>query len=346
MPYEHSQKLEAKMARLGLIVVATETGLGYQTRDYYRHLKPDKTILVDISSINGKQQHYDWYENAMIINGMPTDQQLDMMLDDIDVLLTAETMYNLNLYARAKARGVKTICVENPEFYDHMMYPEYAMPDVIILPSTWLEPLIRTHAQSRKTKVVQLHHPVDRDEFPFRERRTNTIMHLAGNPAMHDRNGTYNFLDAYPTGTVVTQDEGLAGNLRNRYRHSTVWTEVHDNKQIYEMADVMVLPRKYGGNCLPLNEALSCGMPVIMTDISPNDTVLPREWLVPAVSSGQFSPRFPIDIYEADPVALREKIEWLEHTDISVLSRQADAIADTISWKTLLPKWQEVIDAA
>lgn len=329
--------------RLGLIVVATETGLGYQTRDYYRHLKPDKTILIDISSINGMPQHYEWYENAMLIKGLPNEQQIDMMLDDIDVLLTAETMYSLDVYARARARGVKTICVENPEFYDHLEHTKLTMPDMIILPSKWLEPMIRQHAESRGVKVVQLHHPVDRDEFPYRERTGRTIMHLAGNPAANDRNGTFSFMDACPNGTVVTQDEGLAGILRNRYRFSTIWTEVHDNKQIYEFGDVMVLPRKYGGNCLPLNEALSCGLPVIMTDVSPNNEFLPKEWLVPAQVEGQFAPRFPITIWQADHAALVEKIEWLQGADIAAMSRQANELADTISWKTLLPKWQEAI---
>lgn len=332
------------MSRLGLIVVATETGLGYQTRDYYNHLKPDKTILIDISSLNGMPQHYEWYESPMIINGLPTDQQIDMMLDDIDVLLTAETMYNLNLYKRAKVRGVKTICVENPEFYDHMLYPEYAMPDLIILPSKWYEPMITEHARSRGTQVVQLHHPVDRDQFPFRLRTSHQTMHLAGNPAANDRNGTYDYLNVVPEGTVIIQDQNMANVLRSNYRHSTIWTDIHDNSSIYDYGDIMVLPRKYGGNCLPLNEALSRGMPVIMTDISPNNQFLPAEWLVKAQVVGQFSPRFPIDIYEADYDALREKITWFQNCDIEAESRKADALAETISWTTLLPKWRAAIE--
>lgn len=38
----------------------------------------------------------------------------------------------------------------------------------------------------------------------------------------------------------------------------------------------MILPRKYAGLCLPMNEALMSGLPVIMTDIEPNNVILPK----------------------------------------------------------------------
>jgi len=162
---------------------------------------------------------------------------------------------------------------------------------------------------------------------------------------MHDRNGTDDFLQACHDGTVTTQDEGFAQNLRRQYRHSTVWTDIHDPQTIYALGDAMVMPRKYGGNCLPLNEALSSGMPVIMTDVLPNSHLLPLEWLVPARIEGSFAPRFNIDIYQADHDLLYDKIAWLRGCDMAVESRKANAIADTISWSTLLPKWQAVIES-
>ena len=170
-------------------------------------------------------------------------------------------------------------------------------------------------------------------------------MHLAGNPAANDRNGTYDYLNVCPDGTVVIQDVNMANVLRSNYRHSTIWTDIHDNASIYDYGDIMVLPRKYGGNCLPLNEALSRGMPVIMTDVEPNSTFLPKEWLVPARSTGTFAPRFPIDIYEADYDALREKITWFQNCDMAAESRKADALAESISWTTMLPKWQKAIES-
>ena len=72
--------------KLTLLVVASKTGLGYQTRSYYKHLKPHKTIIIDISNLNGMEQNYDWYPDAQIIKGIPKDDQLQGMLTDTDVL--------------------------------------------------------------------------------------------------------------------------------------------------------------------------------------------------------------------------------------------------------------------
>jgi glycosyltransferase involved in cell wall biosynthesis len=105
----------------------------------------------------------------------------------------------------------------------------------------------------------------------------------------------------------------------------------------------MVMPRKYGGNCLPLNEALSSGMPVIMPDISPNNNLLPKEWLVPASIDGYFTPRGRVDLYSTDLNALREKIEWFKTVNIGEQSEIADKIAESISWETLKEKYLSAI---
>lgn len=331
--------------RLGIIVVASETGLGYQTRAYYKHLNPHKTILIDISNLNGQKQHYDWYPDAHIYRGIPKDYELDELLSDIDVLLTGETPYNLNLYRKAREKGVKTVCVENPEFYDHIKYPQYDMPDLIILPSVWLQNEITAHATSRMTKVYQLHHPVDLEEFPFTERQSHRFMHIAGKPATHDRNGTWDFLNACSDGIVTTQSEEMARMIRRRYRNTRVMTNIESPQDIYRYGDVLVMPRKYGGNCLPLNEALASGMPVIMPDISPNNHLLPKEWLVPATVTDHFEPRTKVDIYSTNIQALYNKLDWFRTQDMPTLSRQAHEIAKTISWEALRPKYLEVLES-
>lgn len=333
--------------RLTLLVRADFTGLGIQTRSYYKWLKPDKTVVIDLSPLNGNEQHFEWYENAQIIHGIPTDEQCRDILSDTDVLLTAETPYNMNLYKIAKEMGVKTISVENPEFYDHIKYPQYDMPDMIILPSVWKEDEIRQHAENRCCKVVQLHHPVDREDYQFRLRTDGRPMHSSGKPAVHDRNGTWDFLYVCPDGTVVTQDTDFAWTIRRRYSKSKVYTvENHHNDPTYihSLGDIMVIPRKYGGNCLPLNEALSCGMPVIMPDISPNNHILPKEWLVPATIVDSFEPRTKVDIYSVDIDKLSERIKWVQD-NIESQSKIANEIADTISWEVMLPKYQQAIES-
>lgn len=329
--------------RLTLLVRADETGLGYQTRAYYKHLKPNKTVIIDISNLNGNIQHYDWYQDAHLIKGLPNHEQVKSILSDTDVLLTAETPYNLDLYRIARENGIKTICVENPEFYDHIKYPDFELPDVIILPSKWQEAEIRRHAKSKGTKVFQIHHPVDREDIHFRLRTTLKPLHIAGKPAANDRNGTWDFLQACPNGVVITQDSRLAQHIKRKYRNARVIENVTDQNWMYQTGDILVLPRKYGGNCLPLNEALASGMPVIMPDIEPNNHILPKEWLVPARHIGEFYPRTKVNIYQADPDLLRQKLEYFTSDNIQTESQKASDIADTISWGKLKPKWEEVI---
>lgn len=331
--------------RLGLIVRADKSGLGYQTRDYYKHLEPHKTLVVDISMYNGMPQHYEWYKDAMVSQGFPTQDVIRHFLKDLDVVLTAETPYSFELYKIARTMGVKTVCVENPEFYDHVVYPEFPLPDMMILPSVWKEQEIRDHAEGRGVKVVQIHHPVDRELIPFRLRTSRQFIHIAGKPAAHDRNGTWDFMYCCPDGTVITQSDDLAFNIRKKYRHSRVYTTISNNNEIYDMGDILVFPRKYGGNCLPLNEALSSGMPVIMPDIEPNSSLLPKHWLVPAHKVDSFAPRTEVDIYEIDHGALLEKMEWFRNCDIEEESRKANAIAESISWQTLKPKYIEALES-
>ena len=257
----------------------------------------------------------------------------------------AETPLNYELYRIAKLKGIKTINVINPEFYDHIKYPDLAMPDVIILPSTWKEAEIRAHAEAKGVKVYQIHHPVDRDEFPFQLRTNKKVVHIAGKPASQDRNGTWDYLQACPDGLVTTQSEDLAKLIRNRYRNARVLTDIQTPQQIYRSGDILVLPRKYGGNCLPLNEALSSGMPVIMPDIEPNNHLLPKEWLVPATITGHFEPRTKVDIYSVDIQQLQKKIQYMQSIDMEQESLKANDIAESISWTTLLPKYLEVINS-
>lgn len=342
-----TQELGEKMGRnyrLTLLVRADKTGLGYQTRAYYKHLRPHKTVIIDLSPLNGNEQDYTWYENAHLIKGIPGAHQLAEILTDTDVLLTAETPYNLGLYEKARSMGVKTVCVENPEFYDHIKYPNFEMPDAIILPSTWMYEDIKRHAQSRGCKVFQLHHPVDREELPFTPRSRSKHFHIAGKPAAHDRNGTWDYMRAFPDGLVATQDKSLWTTIKKRYSQARVYNNIPTHKELYDLGDILILPRKYGGNCLPLNEALSSGVPVIMPDVSPNNNLLPKEWLVPATITGHFNPRGQVNIYSSAPTDIRKVYEHVAD-NIVEYSKQANEIADTISWETMKSKYLEVLES-
>ena len=53
-----------------------------------------------------------------------------------------------------------------------------------------------------------------------------------------------------------------------------------NQEDLYAGFDALLMPRRYGGLCLPMNEALFSGLPVFMTNVEPNNTILPKEWLI------------------------------------------------------------------
>lgn len=350
--------------RLGLIARADNTGLGMQTLEFYRHMKPDKTMVVDISAFNKNKQYPERYpEKATFIYGFPTKQDIDEFLKDLDVLFVAESPYNYYLYDRAKELGVKTAVQYNYEFFDWFAHPEYPKPDMLIAPSRWHYEDIQKWCDEFNVKHVYLHCPVNRDELPFREiRKAKTFLHVAGRSAAHDRNGTETVIQASRYLNSDAQilvhfqgEQGLAHQATKSVSDYAEYLSTHgdedkctieqveldDYSDIYRDGDVLLLPRRYGGNCLPLNEALSVGMPVIMTDISPNNSLLPKNWLIPATIINQFTPRTVIDIYSADPLHLARCIDrFADMPEEAMLLENVKAsnLGQSISWEMM--RWQ------
>jgi glycosyltransferase involved in cell wall biosynthesis len=109
--------------------------------------------------------------------------------------------------------------------------------------------------------------------------------------------------------------------------------------------DGLVLPRRFGGLCLPVNEALGAGMPVIMPAISPNDSWLPQEWLTPARWVRDFYAKTRVDVYETDPQVLAAKIdEFASDPDQYAKARaKAYELRTELSWTALKPLYLEVL---
>jgi glycosyltransferase involved in cell wall biosynthesis len=355
---------------LGLIARADNSGLGMQTYEFYRHMHPAKTMVVDISRFNGNKQYPERYpENATFIYDFPQPPQIDEFLKGLDVVFIAEAAYNPYVYDRARELGVKTAVQYNYEFFD-WFNPNVPKPDMFIAPSRWNYENVQALCDEHDIKHVYLHCPVDREKLPFKPKtQFKTFLHAAGRSAAHDRNGTMTVIAAsrYITSDAKIKlhfqgEQGLphqATTSINDYREliekagdpNKITLEQHEYENyqdVYNLGDVLLLPRRYGGNCLPLNEALSLGMPVIMTDIMPNNFLLPPAWVLPAQKIDEFTPRTTIDIYGTTPEALANKIDLLANAPpdiIEIETKVADAIAQQISWETMEPLYREALES-
>jgi glycosyltransferase involved in cell wall biosynthesis len=350
--------------RLGLWGARMDnSGLGMQTWEFYNHMKPAKTVVVDISMLEKTperrmKQHPERYPDAMIIYGIPNEFDIRQFLTGLDVVFIAESAYNMGIYRIAKEMGVKTAVQYNYEFFDWFMGSVWHndTPDLFIAPSTWHYDEVQSFCDSKKIKHVYLHCPVAREKIQSRYIGSAlTFVHIAGRPAAHDRNGTYTFLNALQLapddlkGRVFTQDKELATEIKREFPSVDVKVNTRDYTDIYKKGSVIVLPRKYGGNCLPMNEALAAGMPVIMSKVSPQTDFLPDEWLVEAHKTDiKFAPRFPLDVYECDPAALMLKMRWFKSLDDMRMLKQSQTASDlaySISWEIMKPKYEEVFEA-
>lgn len=349
--------------KIGLLAYSSDTGLGNQTWEFYKNIHPEKVLVCDLSGFNNMPVHHERYEQPRITNGIPTNADMEWLVDGMDVVFVAETPLNYYLYEYAQKQGVKVIQQYNYEFLDYFRKPHLPKPAVLGAPSAWNTDIVE---KLKIAKVMDWPVPVNRKLIPFREiNECKTFIHVIGRPAVHDRNGTLSFFKAIrklgnrfnykvflqpPTDERAREYfEDVKRELRRAERDLPlqIVINVPNYQDIYTSGDVMVYPRRYGGLCLPVQEALSAGMPVIMTDISPNNARLPKEWLGSAEKITSFRAHTEIDVYDIDDNELVEIMNrFADPTFMQEANQKANEIADSISWETLTlqyMKWFEQV---
>jgi hypothetical protein len=307
------------MKKLGIVVRADDTGLGNQTHELVKMLNPEKILIIDSSTFHNKNvQHYDWYEgrNITVSRGFPDSRVLLKFFDGLSVVLSCETFYNKQFVALARKKRIKTILQYNFEFLDYMSNETLMLPDVLLAPSLWRFEEVEEKFSGR-CMVKYLPPPTDLQIFKrnkeVNETRTNKLLHIGGKAAIYDRNGTNSVIDMLEHSSsdyelVIKSQTDLKIESKNKRINVLVGNEIN-REDMYSGYDAMILPRRYAGLCLPMNEALMSGLPVFMTDISPNNIILPGKWLSDASFVKDFMARIGIKLYEADPKSLAKVVD-------------------------------------
>lgn len=319
---------------IGIIVRNDHSGLGYQSKALARMLAPVKTLEV---------QHGE---------DIPSFADYERFLKSVNVMITAETPYTYEAWNWAKLLGVKTLCQPNWELFDGLIQPNMPHPDIYLMPSYWM----LEEMQKLFPNTIYLPPPtIDGDfqeirEINLRRSGKKRFVHIIGQNAIYDRNGWSSIIDALPLcksdfELVVFSQKDMTGYADPRVKYFV--SDIEDQTDLYRDFDALILPRRYGGLCLPMNEALTAGLPVIMTDISPNDQILPKKWLLPSTVTARFEGRSTIDVYSADTQELAKKIDELATMDELAMRNQKEvaySIAqDNYSEKVLLPEYKNTI---
>lgn len=344
------------MKKVGIVVRADNTGLGNQTHELVKMLNPDKILLIDSSTFNKNKQNYEWYKgyNTVVSKGFPDNRTIAGFLDGLNVVISCETFYSKNFVALARRKRVKTILQYNFEFLDYFTNDRLVLPDALLAPSKWrLEEVEEKF--SKKCLVTHLPPPTDSDLFSnnksINQERSNRILHIGGKAAIYDRNGTNSVIEMLKYSKqdyelVIKTQSDLDIDCKDD--RLTILTNNEKNHwDLYEGYDAMILPRRYAGLCLPMNEALMSGLPVFMTDISPNNFILPQEWLAESYFVKDFMARIGIQLYEADPEQLAEIVDrYFNQSNLSIDKEKAYRIGyDNFSAAELKQKYVDLLNS-
>lgn len=343
-----------KDIKIGLIARGDKSGLSIQTQDFYRHMNPSKVLLLDLEHLNRQRTDRSLYPGAMFLPYVPYPSTgagspamrgiINEFLDGLDVVFSCETFYDYYLIEEAQRRGVKTILQYNFELMDYIHSPQLPKPDLFMAPSMW-----RYDDVPFDNKVF-VPVPVDTVKFPFRLRdEAKTFIHPAGVPTTQDRNGTHSLMGAWRQ--VKSNAQLLIRSPQTEYRATDgrircIKEAVECNTQLYHDTDVFIMPRKYAGLSLPLNEAMALGLPVVMTDLSPQNEFLHPQSLVSTVFAGRIMTKMLVDVHEANQLALAAKVDQLAGSPelVKELSEWSGTVANTISWNRMKPVYDQVFE--
>lgn len=346
--------------KLALIGRSDDRGLGIQTVEIARHLHPDRVAHVSMDHLSPYPDHPGRFDNVVAQwRPMPdgsfrfAEAEMRAFLDGADVMLTCETPYDYRLYEVAREMGVATVCQVNAEFYRHATDPNLPRPDVVLAPSRW--------RMEHMPGAVYLPLPVDRERCAYRQRtEARTFLHVAGHRTNMDRNGTRIVMEAAgyvtePVRIIIRSQSPLGWDpWQGMPVHAKVDIyssdcPVPDYWSLYDEADVLLLPRRFGGQSLQLHEAMSCGVVPLMTNCPPQNEVLPYECLIRQQGAAGVPMQSGIvNVHNADPRHLAQMIDGMARDPEAVtkLSAWADEWAAAHSWEALLPKWTAMLERA
>lgn len=348
--------------KVGLIAFANDGGLGAQTRRLAKLINPDVIMIINSAGFSkNKAQHFEWYEwhpNYFIVDGMPGNHAVKLFLQNLTHAFVVENPYNFGLVYWGQQQGTKVYVQSNYEFNQNLSQPWLPVPDKFLMPSHWMIPdMVERFGADR---VQYLPPAIDPAEF-IEARETNLarrgkkrFLHLIGTAAMHDRNGTLDLIDSLKLTkgdfeVVVRSQQPLSMDV---YLDDPRVTYEVDNWQynweLYKDFDALLLPRRWGGLCLPMHEALFSGLPVLMSDVTPQKEVLPRKWLAPANRMGTFTAQSEIPYYSVGHGIYAELIEQFSKMsdEVMLLEKQkALEIAEkNFSFDALRPKYLQLFD--
>lgn len=333
--------------RVGVLARTNSRGLDIQTSEAARNL--DATVLV-VNVVNQTSRHFpsdfSRYPTAPIVDCLPgwklDERTVRCWLEKVDVVYTAETFYDDHFTEWARTQHVATVVHANPEFVPPGGGWAIGNPTAWWSATSW-----RLERLPAGSKVVTF--PVATDRFTPVEPHDGPCrwLHVAGKRAMSDRNGTLDVIAALALlrepceVTICTQDPTLPPiEAPPHVKVRVSIGGVPDYWSLYVDQDALVMPRRYGGLCLPVQEAMASGMAVVMSDIQPNPGTWPIVGVKARYGPVASMPAGKIPVAAVNPHDLAAIMDTFADPSVRH-ARQAQSRqwADEHSWERLAPQW-------
>jgi len=341
--------------KLGMVLRNDTGGLGNLSEAFYKHLKPDKYIVIEYDGALSCGR-FDTSPNraSAIVHGTLadlkhkiTDDMMIQFLRGLDALLCFETPYNWRMFDIARELGVRTYLMI---MYEWTINPIPSKPDVILVPQNWYQPEIE--AMGRETHFIPL--PVDRDVYKFQKRSTATtfLCNLGRyKKSTMDRDGASLVLKAIPL--VKNKDAKFILRTSQSWPYRIVsgmdprievdCNPKKDAADNYKHGDVLLIPRQHEAMSMPCQEALSCGIPILTTGLNPHAAGFPQSWLIPHTDERPLKLNRMIKRVTVTPEDIAAKIDQWAGRDISADSERADFLAEKISWPNQIDQYRKVL---
>lgn len=325
------------------------------TYEFARWVRPAATVIINLGVRGRGAAHPERYgrlglDNVWVNDGYNDDIPAELVrdfLELVDVVYMAETSYYEPFCDVAREMGVPTVLHAMPELWR----AEMAQPDEIWLPTSW--------EASRVPAARLVPVPVPTDTFApavdwLAAARRQVLFHLQA-PAFHDRNGTELVQQAMaetcrPARIVFgggTRQPAQVANYRGG-RIDVGWCPggtVERRAAYPDECGVLLLPRRYAGLSLPMQEAAALGWPIISLDLEPQRQWLHPELLVAAtvrdrvkMAGGWF------DVHACDPIALARTIDRLDDPKLWRAAREYGLDhAAGLSWERWAPWYRDLL---
>jgi glycosyltransferase involved in cell wall biosynthesis len=266
--------------RIGLVGKNNTKGLGSLTRSFVQNVSISKLLIV-------KDQHTFplsfRYAVEVEVDGVAA--ALDSFLKDLDLVIFLETFYKTGLQL-CRTRKIRSILVVNYEYLPDIVSP---LPDLFLCSSS-----LNFENTPYKNKIL-LPLPIDDQKFLFSRRSgiPSVLYHQCGSDGLFGYNGTHLLLEAL---TLLDENFELIIHQPPTLSQGAIPLKTTDSRvtilesssclseyQLYSPAyDALICLQSIRATSLPIQEAMTCGLPVITTNTPPFDELVGvPELLVP-----------------------------------------------------------------